>query len=112
MSKILHRQNRLWEGSRMFLPEHRENLLKQQKKHEDFTPPELSEDRLEEINHLIQEAWENDSPILLHYVENHRPKQICGFIEKIHLEQHWIRIGNGRSKQTIRFAQIFGAESP
>lgn len=112
MSKILRRQNLLWEGSRMFLPEHREYLLQQQKTHQRFTLPELCEDRLEEINHLIQSAWENDTPILLYYVENHQAKEICGFIEKIHLDEHLLQVANGRSKKTIRFSQIFGAERP
>jgi len=112
MSKILNRQNMLWEGSRMFLPEHREALLEKRRRMEDFIPPELDEDRLLEINRFILEASENDNPIVLHYAENHRSEQICGFIEKINPDERWIRIANGRIKRTIRFEQIFGAETP
>ncbi|SFI95966.1 YolD-like family protein [Thermoflavimicrobium dichotomicum] len=109
---ILYRKNMLWEGSRMFLPEHREQLLKHYKQQQTFTPPILTEEAWQEINRLILEGLEGEFPLLIQYVEHKRPQQFCGFIEKIDPHERWIKVVNGQLIRIIHFDQIYGVESP
>jgi hypothetical protein len=110
MSEILDRKNMLWEGSRMFLPEHRQALVEQRNRANDFTPPELDDDRWMEINRLILEALHGDFPLLIRYVENHRPQERCGFIQKINPHERWLCLADGRDLRTIPFASIYSVE--
>jgi hypothetical protein len=108
--KLLNRGNLLWEGSRMFLPEHREQLHKQRAKAMQWKPPELSEDALAEINWKIQEAWECELPILIHYLEQNQPRQWCGWIRKLNHQEQSLQLENGSERKTILFSQIFAVE--
>lgn len=110
MSSTLDRKNLLWEGSRMFLPEHREALLRQREKQEDFIPPELDEDQLHEMNCIILEALHSDFPVLVKYVKNKRLHQSCGFIKKVHPDEHWLKIANGHHEEIIPFSAVCGVE--
>lgn len=107
---ILNRQNMLWEGSRMFLPEHREQLQKHYQQSKEFIPPYLDEQALEEINRLILEGLEGEHPLLIYYVENKESQQFCGFIVRIHPHERWLKIVNGRITRTIHFDTIYRVE--
>ncbi|MBA4543626.1 MULTISPECIES: YolD-like family protein [Thermoactinomyces] len=110
MSEILDRKNMLWEGSRMFLPEHRQALAEQRARADDFIPPELDDDRWDEINRLILEALHSDFPLLIRYVENRRPRERCGFIQKIIPHERRLCLADGRHLYTISFADIYDVE--
>jgi hypothetical protein len=112
MSDILDRKNKLWEGSRMFLPEHRQALLEQRRRAEEITPPELDQDRLEEINRLILDALDADFPLVIRYVKDGRIHEFCGFIQKIHPHERWLKVADGRIVRTIRFGRIYDVERP
>ncbi len=107
---ILNRQNMLWEGSRMFLPEHREKLQKYYQQSKEFVPPKLDEQALEEINRVILEGLEGEHPLLIYYVKNKKPQQFCGFIVRIHSHERWLKIANGRITRTIHFDTIYRVE--
>ncbi|MFC7441196.1 YolD-like family protein [Laceyella putida] len=109
MSQSLYRHNLLWEGSRMFLPEHRTALLKQQQA-EEFAFPLLDEDQLAEMNRLLLEAVDGDFPLLVRYVHHHRPCERCGFVQKINPHERWIRLANGRETVTIAVSAIYAIE--
>lgn len=109
MNSPLYRHNRLWEGSRMFLPEHRKALLKHQQA-QAFTPPELEEDQLAEMNRLLLEAVDGDFPLLVRYVDQHRPSEWCGFVQKVNPQERWIQLANGREKVTIPVSAIYAIE--
>lgn len=106
----LHRGNLLWEGSRMFLPEHREQLLEQRKKQKEFTPPQLAEDQLEQINLILQEALHGDRAIIVTYAERYAPEQYCGFIEHVDPYTHSILIIDGECKKRLSFKQILDVQ--
>ncbi|MDP0941904.1 YolD-like family protein, partial [Klebsiella quasipneumoniae] len=63
MSGHMQRGNNLWEGSRMFLPEHKQALLKWQKEQEKQTKPELDEQQLEEMNRMLISACRLRVPV-------------------------------------------------
>lgn len=107
MSSLLNSKNLLWEGSRMVLPEHREALLARRKKQAEWNPPELAEDALEEIDQVLLEALNGDFPVLVQYVKNRRPHQLCGFIEKLHPHERWMKIANGHYEELIPFSAVY-----
>lgn len=107
---ILHRGNLLWEGSRMFLPEHREQLLRQRKESNKFIPPELSPDHMIYINDLLQEAWVTHKPIQITFATQYSTDQFCGWINKIDPYSQMIHISNQHSKKTISFNKLIDVE--
>ncbi|MBA4548028.1 YolD-like family protein [Thermoactinomyces intermedius] len=110
MSSVLNRKNLLWEGSRMFLPEHREALFARRKRQEEWSPPELAEDALEEINQILLEALHGDFPVLVRYVKNRHPCQLCGFVEKLNPQERRMKIANGRYEEIIPFSAIYSVQ--
>jgi|SRR5690606_3913028 len=72
MSDHLKRGNVLWESSRMFLPEHREQLLARRKEKERVEKPILDEQQQEEVNRVISEAIvEGCQVTITYYDEGH-----------------------------------------
>ncbi|WP_044642169.1 YolD-like family protein [Risungbinella massiliensis] len=112
MSNQLHRGNLLWEGSRMFLPEHREMLMEQRQKKREYQAPELSEDQWEEMSYLLQEALAEGRPLLVTYATRYAPEQFCGFVEKVDQWRQQIQICNGEQEKVIPFAKLLGMEWP
>ncbi|RAL25598.1 YolD-like family protein [Thermoflavimicrobium daqui] len=108
----LDRKNKLWEGSRMFLPEHRKNLLEHYQEAQTFTPPILSDEAWQEINRLIIEGLHDESPLLIYYVKQKSAQQFCGFIEKVNPYEHWLKVTNGQTTCTIHFKNIYRVEYP
>lgn len=102
----LHRGNLLWEGSRMFLPEHREQLLKQRKKQTEFTPPQLDEDQLEQMNLILQEALQGDRAVMVTYAEKYAPEQFCGFVDRVDPYAHSILIVDGECRKHLLLQQV------
>ncbi|WP_124728076.1 YolD-like family protein [Staphylospora marina] len=108
----LDRKNMLWEGSRMFLPEHRQALLRQRAEAERVEPPELDEDRLEEINRLVVEALHADFPLVVRWVENGRLTEFCGFIQKVDPHARQLKLADGRTVRTVPFDRLCDAHRP
>ncbi|SEM68651.1 YolD-like family protein [Lihuaxuella thermophila] len=112
MSKILNRKNLLWEGSRMFLPEHREALLEQRRQAEEFVPPELDESHMEMINYILQEAIEEEKPVVVTYAEKYAPGQFCGFVDQVDPYNQVIQLSNGTCRKQISFQKLINIEWP
>lgn len=58
MNDHLKRGNLLWEGSRMFLPEHKQSLLERKRLKQKLQKPILDPDKLEEMNQTLCAAME------------------------------------------------------
>ncbi|TDQ38711.1 YolD-like family protein [Aureibacillus halotolerans] len=66
MTEKLDRDNLLWEGSRMFLPEHKRALLEHRAQQQRPNPPQpTDEQQLEEWNYMLAEAEATGN--LLHF---------------------------------------------
>lgn len=109
---LLYRKNMLWEGSRMFLPEHREQLQVQQKKSEEWELPERSEDQNEEMNWLLSEAIDHEFPITLEYFVENQLQSFCGFVEKVNRDEKFLWIVNGKEKRKVPFAAVYRMTLP
>lgn len=111
MSK-LDRNNILWEGSRMFLPEHRHALLQQRKDAEKLVPPILDEQQLEAITYILQEAVEYEQPVLATYVTAYERTSFCGFVDKVDTMGKYIQLSNGSQVQKIPFHLLIDVTWP
>lgn len=102
----------LWEGSRMFLPEHREQLQTLRKERNDKEFPELAEDQIEELNWLLQEALHSESPIILDYAKGKQFQSFCGFVEKVNTYEGYLQMVNGQDKRKISLDDIYRITAP
>lgn len=97
----------LWEGSRMFLPEHREQLQAMRKENRSEKLFELAEDRIEELNWSLQEALHYESPIILDYVDGEQFASFCGFIEEVNTHKGYLNMVNGKEKRRISLTNLY-----
>lgn len=88
----LKRGNLLWEGSRMFLPEHREQLLERRRNRREFRMPELDEDWLNEISRALSESLEYQHPITIVYGPQYETQQVTGVVRRINPYDGWVQL--------------------
>lgn len=98
----LNRGNLLWESSRMFLPEHREQLLEQRRSKKGYQPPELDEQRLEEMNQMLEEALHNDRVVIVSYAQG----EFYGFVEEIAPHTSSILVVDGEHRKRFLSQEI------
>lgn len=106
----MDRGNKMWEGHRVILPEHRDPLLEQKRKEKVYHPPELADDALEEINRLIEWSRVKKKPIMLTYASKYGPKRCTGYVVSVNPIERWLVIRNGEDKRMIPLSKIIGAE--
>lgn len=108
--RVMDRGNKLWEGHRVILPEHRDLLFERRQKEQEFHLPELTEDQMEEISRLIAWSKIEERAITLTYAERYGPKQITGVIIRVNPIERWLIIESEEDRRMIPFTQIIGAE--
>lgn len=74
----LKRGNLLWEGSRMFLPEHRAALQARRRRQQAFQMPVLGPDQLAKIDQAISRALDEDRPLTITYAAETEARQVHG----------------------------------
>lgn len=79
MSQNLNRGNKLWEGSRMFLPEHKQALLKRKKNQQKESKPLLDEQQLEEMNQRILFSKTHHLPVRITFFKEGFFEEITGY---------------------------------
>ncbi|WP_117168893.1 YolD-like family protein [Paraliobacillus sediminis] len=82
-NKLTPGSNLMWESSRMMLPEHVAVLRAGQEEMNDVEKPIIGEDKLEEMQRVIQEAMEFSLKVDILYYEKKRINTIEGFIIKL-----------------------------
>lgn len=75
----LVRGNLLWEGSRMMLPEHREQLLERRARLDDTAMPELDEQQCEQLD----AAFRTHQPVRLTVHDGRKRHTLTGVIRKL-----------------------------
>mgnify|MGYP001229412615 CR=1 FL=1 len=108
----MNRGNKLWEGHRIILPQHRDLLFDSRQREREYRPPELAEDEMEEISRLIAWSKTQEKPIALTYAERFGPKRITGVIVRIDPIERWlvIQTETEEDRRMIPLSQIIGAE--
>ena len=92
MSEHLKRGNMLWEGSRMFLPEHREQLLARRKAKARIEKPVLDEQQQEEVNRTVTEALVEGFPVMITYYHEGHIYPLTGGIHGGHMYTQLVHI--------------------
>lgn len=110
MEMALERGNKLWEGHRMILPEHEAKLGQERQREEEYRPPLLAEDVLQEISRLIERSHLEEQPIEVTYASSYGPQKYIGYVMRIDPVERWLVMQNGADKELIPFSKIIGAE--
>lgn len=108
--RSLERRNKLWEGHRMILPEHEAQLWRARQREEEYRPPVLAEDALQEISRLIERSYLEEQPIEVTYASSYGPQKYIGYVMRIDPVERWLVMQNGADKELIPFSIITGAE--
>ncbi|HEU4963164.1 MAG TPA: YolD-like family protein [Bacilli bacterium] len=88
----MNRGNKLWEGHRMILPEHRARLL--EREIPTFVAPILTEDHLEEIEYRVQEAMQTQQPLTFVVGETDGEHTVAGQVVGYRNETQSLQITN------------------
>jgi hypothetical protein len=94
MSEYLKRGNMLWEGSRMFLPEHKQALNRRQKQQQKISKPVLDEQQLAQINETICEAMAENRTLSFMYYDKGEYNLLTGNIDYIDEANKELRIAD------------------
>lgn len=90
MSDYLKRENLLWEGSRMMLPEHKQAIRAQNEKEKHVPPPLLDEQELTEIGIVAMESLSYSLPVHVVYWEDGYYKKLIAAVERINEQTHCV----------------------
>lgn len=110
MSEHLRRGNKLWESSRMFLPEHKQALMNRKLKQKEFQQPCLDQDHYEKLNRVIMDSIENEQSITITYSDLYRPNKIWGWITKINQHENWLKILNDEEALILNLERVLDVE--
>ena len=110
--KALERGNKLWEGHRIILPEYEDQLWRERKKKEEYRPPALEPEALEEIGSMIEWSKVEEQAIVITYASKYGPKKYIGHVIRIDPVERWLVMRNGEDKELIPFPAIIGVEEP
>lgn len=106
----MDRGNKLWEGHRVILPEHRELLFEHKQKEREYHPPDLAEDQIEKMSRVIERSIVEMRPIVLTYANKYGPKRFVGTIVRVNPYERWLIIQNEEDKKMIPMSKIIDAE--
>jgi hypothetical protein len=104
------RGNKLFVGSRMILPEHKERIREHRQEITKKTRPSLDEQRIEQYSQMISEAVENDVGVTITVFGPYREDSITGKIQKIDLELKRIRVLCDEDYTWIKFEDIINID--
>lgn len=82
-SDHLHRDNLLWESSRMMLPEHKEQFLQHQANTRHVQKPELDEQHMAYLSEQLQIATQTQNDVRIQCHENHQQTNYEGTIHRL-----------------------------
>jgi len=110
VNKLSKGYNLRWESSRMMLPEHREQILEEKRKEQEFTPPILDDDQLQEINRMIAKSIEQERAVAITYAEKYGTAKFLGWIQKVNMIEGWLKIINDEDTLRLSFEHILRVE--
>lgn len=64
-----YRNNNLWAGHRIILPEHRDMMHDAEAAKKKLEPPDLDEDRIAILEARVKTAMERGSPLIIEYID-------------------------------------------
>lgn len=110
MTKVTPGSNKLWEGSRMMLPEHVQALVQQQINENRRERPELDEQQVEELGWQLQEAIESKTPVEITLFGEFRDRTIVGVVTKVDTRYMRVRVEYEDDYDWIPVGDILGID--
>jgi YolD-like protein len=107
----MDRGNKMWEGHRLLLPQHRDLIREEKQKVREYRPPELAADELEALDRVIQWSRVKKKPIVLTYASKYGPKRCAGCVVHVNPIERWLVIQTGEEKRLIPLSKIIEAEA-
>ncbi|MGI6126143.1 MAG: YolD-like family protein [Planifilum sp.] len=107
----MDRGNKLWEGHRILLPQHRDLIWEERQREKEYQPPELAADALETLDRVIRWSRMKKKPIILTYASKYGPKRCIGYVLNIHPIEGWLILQQGEERRMIPLSKIVGAEA-
>ena len=83
-----------------------------EEKKEEYHPPELDPEALEEIGRMIEWSKLEEQAIEITNASKYGPKKYMGHVVRIDPVERWLVMRNGEDKELIPFSVIIGAEEP
>jgi len=108
----LRRGNLLWEGSRMMLPEHKEQLLDHRRDHGKRERPLLDEQRLELWSGILAEGLQDGLEIAVTVYDPFGDTRLQGTVERIDPAQRRIKLVRSSGPVWIRLSDVTAIDWP
>lgn len=105
----MNRGNKLWEGHRMIIPEHRAYMLAREDRQRERERPVLDEDRLEEMNRTLSEAVQEGRLVTLTVFHPLDDEEVCMVPKRLKGDHLWGLSVSGAAVG-VRFLDIVGVE--
>jgi hypothetical protein len=106
MGDILNRKNKLWH-QKFMLPQHQEKLIKdEQARGEIKTPIILDENRLEELNYKLVDAYHSQAAISCQYFRERRINSCHGRIVSIDPIAKAFTLLDGEERIVVQFREL------
>jgi hypothetical protein len=106
----LKRGNLLWESSRMFLPEHKEQLLEHRRQLRKFVPPEPDEDRIRLMDEMLGAALSSGRRVAVTVAGEYEPEIRLGRIDRLDPFQGRFRLADEDGRAWIPFRRLLNVE--
>jgi hypothetical protein len=110
-SKTTPGSNKMWEGSRMMLPEHvtmlRQHAIEKKKK----TKPELDEQAVNDLAIQIQQAYQNSLVVSIAVFDVFEDQMLTGRITRLDPQLKQLKLERGEDFEWIRFSDILNISS-
>lgn len=110
MSDHLHRENLLWEGSRMMLPEHKAGILRYRTERNKKEKPELDQQKLEDFVRTIGVSMFTEQPVRITVYGEYEDTIVVGKIDKILTETKTLKVGVEDSFEWIKLEDVLKME--
>lgn len=92
----------------MFLPEHREMLLKQREEQRRISRPALDEQQMDEINGILTRAIQEKLSVTVRFWTDGQIVECSGDVTKINIHDGWISIRQEKGSRRIHLKDILG----
>jgi hypothetical protein len=81
-----------WEGSRIMLPEHVEELRKRKADQKKLPKHELDEQELQEIGIVIMDSLNHELEVVVSYWNNGFYRELIGIVDKVDMQTNRIKL--------------------
>jgi hypothetical protein len=92
MNKIAIGSNMRWEGSRIMLPEHVEELRKRKEEQKKVPKHELDEQELQEIGFVVMDSLKHELEVVLTYWRDGFYHDLNGIIDRVDIQTKRVRL--------------------